>query len=74
MLETCRLVAYTPPMSDPTNRPIADLIADIDASEAEIERGELVPGGAVLAKVQAAIERLEAQRRRGEPHRAQLGR
>ena len=67
-------MGYITTMSDPTNRPTADLIADIDASEAEIETGDLVPGSAVLANIEAAMERLAAKQRQEEPRRVQFGR
>lgn len=48
-------------MSDPTNRPVSDWLADLEISEAELEAGMLVPGETVLAEIQAAITRLEAK-------------
>ena len=50
-------------MDNPTDRSLADLEADIDASEAEIAAGDLVSGETVLATIQAAIESAEAKRR-----------
>lgn len=55
-------------MTDPTNRSREDMIADLDASDADIAAGDLVPGEAVIATIEAAIDRLEA-RLAGAPHR-----
>lgn len=49
-------------MSDPTNRSLSDLLADLDASEAEIEAGEVVPAEQVFADLDASLARLEAKR------------
>lgn len=51
-------------MNDPTKRSVADLVADLDASDAEAEAGDLVPAQTVFARIEAAIERIEAS---GEP-------
>lgn len=50
-------------MSDPTKRTLAELIADLDASEAELAAGDLVPGEVVLAELRASIARLETKQR-----------
>ena len=49
-------------MSDPTNRSLSDLIADLDASEAEIDAGEVVPAEEVFAELEASLARLEAKK------------
>jgi hypothetical protein len=51
------------PMTDPTNRPIADLIADLAISEAEVEAGDIVPGEVVFAELEARLARLKAKQR-----------
>lgn len=48
-------------MSDPTNLTLADLMADLEASEAEIEAGEIVPAEIVFAELEASLARLEAK-------------
>ncbi len=60
-------------MNDPTRRTAADLIADLDASEADIEAGRIVPGETVLARIQAALDRYEAEQSYGK-HRAAASR
>lgn len=66
--------AYVGDMTDPTSRSREEMLDDLDASDAEIEAGDLVPGEVVLAEIQAAIDRLEAKlaaapRRRANPRR-----
>jgi hypothetical protein len=45
-------------MTDPKNRACEDMLADLDASDAEIAAGDLVPGEVVRATIQTAIDRL----------------
>jgi hypothetical protein len=49
------------PMMEPTNRPLADWIADFDASDAEYDAGVLIPGETVMAEIQSALDQLEAK-------------
>lgn len=48
-------------MTDPTRHTLADLMADLDASDADIESGNIVPGEAVLAELEEQLARLEAR-------------
>ena len=48
-------------MTDPTNRPLTEWIADLDASDAEYESGLLIPGETVMAEIQAAIDRFDSR-------------
>ncbi|MDZ5646417.1 hypothetical protein [Nitrospirillum sp. BR 11828] len=57
-------------MSDPTRRPLSDLIADLDISEAEYAAGDLVAGETVLEELRASIARLEANRQDAPPRGA----
>jgi hypothetical protein len=57
-------------MNDPTHRTLSDLIADLEASEAELAAGDLVPGEVVLAELRESIARLEAKQRIDGPRRA----
>ncbi len=50
-------------MSDPTQRSLEDIAADLDASEAQAVRGETVPVARVLARLDASIARLAAKQR-----------
>ena len=50
-------------MRDPTNRPLADLLADLEISEAQLAAGDIVSGEAVLAELRASVARLEAKQR-----------
>jgi hypothetical protein len=50
-------------MNDPTRRPLSDLVADLDISEAEYAAGDLVAGEVVLDELRASIDRLEAKQR-----------
>ncbi len=61
-------------MSDPTNRTIAEMLADLDASEAELAVGDVVPGETILANIQAAIDRLEAKRATDQHRKVAPGR
>ena len=56
------------PMSDPTKRTREEMLADLEASDAEVDAGLTVPGEVVLEGIQAAIDRLEA-RLAGGPQR-----
>ncbi len=56
------------PMIDPTNRTREDILADLAASDAEVEAGDIVPGEVVMKTIQAAIDRLE-DRLAGIPQR-----
>ncbi len=58
-------------MTDPTKLTMDDLIADFDASDADVEAGRLVEGEVVLEKLRAALERVEA-RLRDTPQRGKL--
>ena len=57
------------PMIDPTNRAREDMLADLEASDAEGEAGEFVSGDVVMGTIQAAIDRLEARLASAAPHR-----
>ena len=50
-------------MRDLTNRPLADLLADLEISEAQLAAGDVISGEAVLAELRASIARLEAKQR-----------
>lgn len=50
-------------MRDPTNRSLADLLADLDVSEAQLAAGDLIPGETVLSELRASIARLQAKQR-----------
>jgi len=50
-------------MSDPTNRPISEWLADLEISEAQAAAGDFVSGEKVLADLQASIARLEAKQK-----------
>jgi len=47
---------------DPTNLTLDDWMADLDAADAEIEAGHIVPGEALFAELEARLVRLEARR------------
>jgi hypothetical protein len=53
----CHILA----MTEPAERRRAEMLADLDASDAEIAAGNLVSGEAVLATIEAAIDRLETR-------------
>jgi hypothetical protein len=46
---------------DPTSLTLDDWIADLDASDAEIEEGQVVPLAPVLDRLRASIARMEAR-------------
>jgi hypothetical protein len=46
---------------EPTNRPLADWIADFDASDAEYDAGDLIRGETIIAEVESALDQLEAK-------------
>ena len=48
-------------MDDPTRRPVSDWIADLEASEAELEAGLFVSGDEIMRELQASLARLEAK-------------
>jgi len=50
-------------MSDPTNRPVSEWLADLEISEAQAAAGEFVPGEKVLADLHASIARLGAKQK-----------
>jgi hypothetical protein len=50
-------------MSDPTNRPVSDWLADLEISEAQAEAGDVVSGEVVMAGLEACLARLEAKHR-----------
>jgi hypothetical protein len=52
-------------MTDPTKtllRPVAEIEAELQASEAEAARGEIVPVETVLDQIRASIARQEVRR------------
>jgi len=54
-----------------TPLPTLDQIkADLAAAEADIEAGRVVPGDVVMARIQAALDRYEAEQRHGPGFRA----
>lgn len=57
-------------MADPTNRPLADLIADLDISDAQRAAGDIISGERVLADLRASVARLEAKQRTTPPRKA----
>jgi|GEM_PF-2661349 hypothetical protein len=59
---------------DPTNPTLADWIADLDASDAEIEAGLFVSGEDVQAKLRAALARLQTAEPPTKPRRDTLAR
>lgn len=44
-------------MDDPTNPTIVEMLAALDESEAQIDAGDVLPLGEVLAEMQAELER-----------------
>jgi predicted transcriptional regulator len=46
-------------MSDPMQRTLADVMADLDASEADIAAGRIVPADEVHQAIKDRIDRLE---------------
>ena len=48
-------------MSDPTNRPLHDWLADLDRSEQEIAAGQVVSMAPGRARLREAITELEAR-------------
>ncbi len=57
--------AYIPsmePESEPPRRTLADLQASLDRGLADVAAGRTVPIGAVLADLDASIERMERRR------------
>jgi len=53
-------------MAEHTPLPTLDQIkADLAAADADIEAGRMVPGDVVMARVQAALDRYEAEQRLG---------
>ena len=59
-------------MSDPTNRPLSDWLADLEISEAELAAGDTVPLASVLAELDESMKRLKDKRQR-PPGRAAAG-
>lgn len=57
-------------MKDPTKRTREEMLADLEASDAEAEAGDLVPGEVVEAMIQEAIDRLEARLADGPQRKA----
>jgi hypothetical protein len=55
------LCTYFLPVIDPTNHTLSDLIADLDASDADIEAGRIIPGETLLAELEARLRQLEAR-------------
>ncbi len=53
--------AMSVPIMEPTNRPLADWIADFDASDAEYDAGDLIRGETIIAEVESALDQLEAK-------------
>jgi hypothetical protein len=62
-LELRSLPAHNQRMSDPTNRPLSEWLADLEISEAQIAAGDFVPGENVLVDLRASVARLEAKRK-----------
>lgn len=61
-------------MSSQEHRALGDLTAEVDASESEIAAGKVVSAATIEAKIQRAIDRLEARlqdapRAKGPPGR-----
>jgi hypothetical protein len=48
-------------MDDPTKRTLADWIADLEESEAEVAAGLTVPLAPILEQLRESIRRLEAK-------------
>jgi len=61
-------------MSDPTRRTLAEIEADLDASDAEADAGEFVPAEIVHAKLKAALERLQHQPSSSQSRKTSPGR
>jgi len=55
---------------DPTNATLDEWIADLDAANAEIEAGHIVPGEVVFDELEARLARLEARQSPPRPERA----
>ena len=58
-------------MTDPTaalSRPLAEIAAELDASEAEAVRGEAMPLEPVLDQIRASIARMETRRSNPSAH------
>ena len=54
-------------MTDPTKLTMDDWIADLDASDAEVEAGLFVEGEVAVEKLRAALERMELRLRDAPP-------
>jgi hypothetical protein len=52
---------YNQAMVEPTMPTLAEIEADLDASDAEIEAGDIVPGEVVMAELEARLAQLEAR-------------
>ena len=55
---------------DPTKLTLDDWIADLDAADAGIDAGDIVPGEVVLAELEQQLARLEARLRLAPPVQA----
>ena len=56
-------------MTTPLSHSREKMLADLAASDAEVESGDILPGEAVLRTVQAAINRLEARLASAHPRK-----
>lgn len=61
-LEIIGYAAHHLPMEDPTKPTIPEMLADMDASDAEIEAGQIVSGEAVRRLFDDALARIEAKK------------
>ena len=50
------------PMTDPTNRTREDMLADLEASDAEVDAGLTVPGEVVRQDLLDSLARMRAKR------------
>lgn len=48
-------------MTDPTNRPLADLLADFEASDAEVDAGHILPADEVTPRLRESLWRVRAK-------------
>jgi hypothetical protein len=52
-------ISYSDSMIDPTKRPLTDILADLDASDAEVVAGDVVAAEVVFADLETRLARLE---------------
>lgn len=55
-------------MNDPTKRPLADLLADFEASDAEVDAGHIVPADEVIPRLRESLRRLRAEQAEALQH------